>query len=180
MPEEIMMTVYKYEELTDTAQETARAKIGEWNAEWENENLKYQFELVLEERGLPTEKIEWSLGYSQGDGVAFYGSIDVEKALRYMRKYNRYRNLFIRSDGPPYARIIGNSFSTHYSHYNTMNVDCDMSEALAEELEEFVRDTSHLLEKSGYDAFEYAYSDEAVAQTCEANEIRFDERGIVV
>lgn len=180
MPEEIMMTVYKYEELTDTAQEMARSKVGGWNAEWENENLKYMFEQYLEERGLPINKIEWSLGHSQGDGVAFYGDIEVEKCLRYMKKYNKYRNLFIRSDGPPYANIVGNSWSTHYSHYNTMNVDCEMSEALTEELQEYVREVSGELEKMGYEAFEYAYSDEAVAQTCEANEIRFDERGIIV
>lgn len=180
MPEKIEVMVYKFEELVDDARERALEKVGGWNAEWENENMKYMFEQYLEERGLPAEKIEWSLGHSQGDGVAFYGDIDVEKCLRFMKKWNKYRHLYVRSDGPPYANIVGNSWSTHYSHYNTMDVHCEMSEALTEELEEFVRNVSGELEKIGYDAFEYAYSDEAVAETCEANEIRFDERGRIV
>ena len=179
MPEEIQITVYKYEELEGEAQERARIKVGEWNAEWENECLKGEFEDKLEERGLPTKDIQWSLGYRQGDGVAFYGDIDVEKCLRFNRSYTKFRHVF-RREIDVYAVILSNSWGTHYAHYNTMDVQCQQDEALQEWLQEYVRDVSHELEAYGYNAFDHAYADETVKETCDANDYRFDQWGNVV
>lgn len=189
-------TLYSYEELAEfpEAQERARDKIGSWNAEWEGENLSYQFELILEEQGFPTDKIEYSLGHSQGDGVAFYGSIDVNHWLTVNKRLTYYRTLRTYD---PYARIDKNSWGTHYSHYNTMDViagasfhtdwwpfednttdrKTQMLGELRYELEESVQDMSHKLEKFGYDIIEHAYSDEAVRESCEANEHLFTEEG---
>ena len=46
------------------------------------------FKETLKEYGLPTETVEWSLGWCQGDGVAFYGDIDIKKLLVKTGKYD--------------------------------------------------------------------------------------------
>src|SRR5687768_16706456 len=95
MPEErtIVETLYTFDELDDRGKDKAREIVGGWNAEWEAECMTYQFEEFLAERGLPIEKIEWSLSSCQGDGVAFYGSIDVEKYLRFLKSWSQFRLL---------------------------------------------------------------------------------------
>jgi hypothetical protein len=45
------------------------------------DSLRYFFSEMLKEHGLPDEDIRWSLSYSQGDGMAFYGNIEFEKLL---------------------------------------------------------------------------------------------------
>ncbi len=193
MPEERVTTttVYTYDELDDSAKDRAREIIGTWNAEWEGENLSDWFANYLNEQGFPSDKIEYSLSYSQGDGVAFYGSIDLDKWLTANSRKTYYRTL---RNYNPWARIDGNSWSNHYSHAYTMNVtvesDYDYSTnpkvgenqerllaELCDELEESVRDMSHKLNILGYEAFEYCYSDEAVRENCEANEYQFTEEG---
>ena len=37
--------------------------------------LSEDFKMQLAERGFPRVEVFWSLGYCQGDGVAFYGSV---------------------------------------------------------------------------------------------------------
>ncbi len=75
MPEQrtTTTTIYTFDELEDSAKERAREIVGTWNTEWENDCLPDMFAEYLEEQGFPTDKIGYSLGHSQGDGVAFYG-----------------------------------------------------------------------------------------------------------
>ena len=72
--------VFKFEELSEEAKEVAR----NWykgcmdnDFYFETEHIKEDFQYELEKLGYPTNKIEFSLSYSQGDGVAFYGHIDL-------------------------------------------------------------------------------------------------------
>ncbi len=195
MPEQrtTTTTIYTYDELDDSAKDRAREIIGSWNAEWEGDNLTDYFAEFLAEQGFPSDKIEYSLGYSQGDGVAFYGSIDLDVWFAANSRKTYYRTL---RNYNPWARIDSNSWSNHYSHSNTMDViagseydystnplvgekrEASLAE-LRDELEESVRDMSHKLEKLGYESIEYCYSDEAVRENCEANEYRFTEEGEV-
>lgn len=115
MPEERAIEVYTFKELSETPQEIALGKIAEQIQYWRNDSLYEQFADKLREWGFPTEKIEWSLGYSQGDGVAFYGPVDVET---YCKK--------VGIDSSPFegevVTITRNQFGVHYSHFNTMDV----------------------------------------------------------
>ncbi len=191
MPEQrtTITTIYTYDELDDSAKDRAREIIGSWNAEWEGDNLTDYFAEFLAEQGFPSDKIGYSLGHSQGDGVAFYGSINLDVWFAANSRKTYYRTL---RNYNPWARIDSNSW--HYSHAYTMSVtvesDYDYSSnpkvgenrerllaELCDELEESVRDMSHKLEKWGYEAIEYCYSDEAVRENCEANEYRFTEEG---
>jgi hypothetical protein len=52
-------------------------------------HLQEHFEDILDEAGLPVDDINWSLGYQQGDGVAFYGGIELESLFK---KYPELEN----------------------------------------------------------------------------------------
>lgn len=81
------------------------------------------FERQLERRGYPTHDIRWSLGYCQGDGMAFYGRVDAQAcADRLLR--GKVRAAAKRAIGKATASltITRNSYGNHYSHFNTMEV----------------------------------------------------------
>lgn len=127
----------------------------------------------LVELGYPDSmKVEYSLSYSQGDGMAFYGTLDeisIEKLM------NRLMTQPLEGADPVkrVKRLIGNniakgmsaafkehlsgeiaisrnSFGNHYSHYNTMSLESgiDLSDEL-EGNEEFKRKLIRLGELSG-------------------------------
>jgi hypothetical protein len=114
-----------------------------------------KFAEKLSDMGYPTDSLEWRLNYSQGDGVAFYGEVDIDKVMKrlehkgYDLNYDLYRaidseNLTI------IARIYRNSFGYHYSHYNTMEVyvDGDSIETMMEYLyEDLDSDTDEYVDK---------------------------------
>lgn len=80
------------DELDSETRKEAFAHLREilWDPRWFEETL---FKSILEEEGFPTGKIYWSLGYVQGDGVSWYGTVDVEKFLRKNRIWTRYKDL---------------------------------------------------------------------------------------
>lgn len=126
-----VITIYKFEELSDKARQNAINKYRE-SMDWqiESEFITEKFVEKLSDMGYPIDDLEWRLNYSQGDGVAFYGEIDIDKVMDRLRRksydlnYDLYRaidseNLTIT------ARIYRNSFGYRYSHYNTMKVEID-------------------------------------------------------
>lgn len=126
-----VINLYKFEELSDDAKQNAINKYRE-SMDWqiESEFITEKFVEKLSDMGYPTDDLEWRLNYSQGDGVAFYGEMDIDKVMKrlenegYDLNYNLYRaidseNLTIT------AKIYRNSFGYHYSHYNTMKVEID-------------------------------------------------------
>lgn len=126
-----IITIYKFEELNDKAKQNAINKYRE-SMDWQIESgfITEKFVEKLSDMGYPTDDLEWRLNYSQGDGVAFYGEVDIDKVIDRLERegydlnYNLYRaiknkNLTI------IARIYRNSFGYRYSHYNTMDVEID-------------------------------------------------------
>lgn len=89
--------------------------------------------------------IEYSLGYCQGDGVAFYGDLSVDDVKALMNRLfstepgqvdavSRVKNLMAQKDienmlsvlreyGSCDLSITRNSHGHHYSHWNCMNID---------------------------------------------------------
>lgn len=183
-------TVYNLEDLDEAAQEKAHEAWANeiYECGWVSESINDTFHYYLEERGMPTDDLEWSLSWSQGDGVAFYGTIDIEKYLRFTKQWSKFSHLWRSFDIS--ASSSRNSWAHHYSHYNTMTVDLEpyydkdpteKQAALIKELDdllsEAVKDISHELEKMGYAEIEYQTSFEAFKDSCEANEYEFTEEG---
>lgn len=74
MPRKVELKVYSFDELSPTAK--ARAIEDYRPHAWDQADsdvLNDLFKERLDEVGLPTKKLAWSLSYSQGDGVGFYG-----------------------------------------------------------------------------------------------------------
>jgi hypothetical protein len=137
-------TLYKFEELTKDAKIKA---IENWrdSMDWtiESEYISENFEYRLKELGYPTDDLEWRLSYSQGDGVAFYGYIDMNVVARRLLDGDSLSlyNLIVDENLTISAEIYRNSFGTYYSHWNTMEVGLDgddvdtMMEYLYEEVD---------------------------------------------
>ncbi|TDB44294.1 NgrC [Photorhabdus luminescens subsp. mexicana] len=108
--------------------------------------IKQHFQNELIKRGYPENlTIEYSLGYCQGDGMAFYGDLGVDDVKALMKRLfstelgqiddvSRVRNLMVQEDienmlfvlrecGSCDLSITRNSYGNHYSHWNCMNID---------------------------------------------------------
>lgn len=98
--------------------------------------LHTYFNTQLVNAGLPDNlEIFWSLSYCQGDGMAFYGTIEHTQWLelfshiypnqkRQYRKFKRLIESIIEWDGwDVLIQIERNQFGHRYSHFNTMEID---------------------------------------------------------
>lgn len=179
MPETREILVYAFGELAEPAKSRVRETIGQWLQESANEGLADEFAAELVTWGFPTDNVEWSLGSCQGDGVAFYGRVDLPTYARKLGKLTAWR-AFLLAD--PYAELSRNSWGTHYSHANTMDVDVfydgtatakrnALAQVVSESLTDDVRAVSRELERRGYAALEFEDAD--IQDHCAANDYRF-------
>ncbi len=167
--------------------------------DWDDaEVLTEDFKTQLAELGFEDLDVYWSLGYCQGDGVAFYGCVDTE----YLKKRDQAaKNLIehLESAGDePSIEITGkNNF---YHHWNSMTVEIKFEsetdeedlpsrlkfarplwrENLEEYLSERVKEISRELEKSGYAEIEYRYSEETIRQELSEREHLYEKDGTQV
>ena len=124
-------------------------------------------------------KIEYSLSYSQGDGVAIYGTIYAQDAPKL--EWHNADN----------ARLTRNGYGTYYSHYNTFDVivcgedengnyttlDGDTGEAITDQ----VRDICRQLSRLGYQQIEALTNEEAIREHLEMGDARrFTEDGDII
>jgi len=128
--------------------------------------IKTYFTRQLEKRGYPTDDINYSLNYCQGDGMAFYGDIDEEALIRLadtLMKGTEKAAVKRAIDKGATVTIERNSCATHYSHYNTMTVIAEACfgeeltdfewasfQSFEQALEEDIKATSKSLEADGY------------------------------
>ena len=147
---------------------------------------------VKEKHGLDAGDCYWKLGHCQGDGVAFYGVIDLDPLKQAQPEvaaiFARLRLLGIQSCTLD-AHIEG--ANSHYHHYNSMDVRVEVldyepeHEAQAEQagedlqkfLDDFLKDVSRDAERYGYEVIDGETSDEHVQEFIEANEYRFKRDG---
>jgi hypothetical protein len=151
MSRDVVYTVYTFDELSEDAKKKAveKARQNEYeDFSWQSECITEIFDEKLKELGYPhgqghgksrrerdaSGTVEWSLSNCQGDGVAFYGPIDldiVSKRLLKQEDLARFNKLLgvIRGpwDGEFELHIIRNSYGYHYSHHNTMHIEEDRS-----------------------------------------------------
>jgi hypothetical protein len=181
--------VFKYEELGEKAKKRAKEKYGDVFDY--SVLVTDEFEYRLGQYGYGDCKLEWSLGYCQGDGVAFYGKVDVEDWWRkrgrtlFSKEEKRKLLEYYNEDSDLSIRICRNPYGHHYSNYNTMYVEVDWGnkeciDMLTSCVLEDIRDISKELERQGYKDLEHYYSEESFADMAEANEWEFFADGTLV
>ena len=169
-------------ELNKTAQAAAVAEECE-NPErfdWDDAAiLTEDFKMQLAERGFPDVEVFWSLGYCQGDGVAFYGSVYPKDLKEKDPEAKRFIEALEKAGDCLGIGISGEN--NYYHHWNSMTVEVEfegetdehiparlkiarplLREDFQTYLEEKVKEISRELERSGYAEIEYCHRDEAV------------------
>jgi hypothetical protein len=152
--------VYTFDELSDKAKEAAR----QWYIEWYDDPmmqshlgnlLKEKLEGLNIKYDTDSINVMYSLGYSQGDGLMFEGTLYDDRGSAIIIKH-----------------------SGHYYHSNSRDIDYEG--ASEREYADFVKTYAAIckkIERAGYDEIEYQQSMEAVAEACEANDYTFTEAG---
>lgn len=142
--------------------------------------LTEDFNEQLAERGFENVEVYWSLGYCQGDGVAFYGRVWAQD----LKEKDEIAKVLIerleRAGDDISIEITG--ANNHYHHWNSMTVEVEFNSELEtdelparlkiarpvwrEEFEEYlserVKEISRELDKSGYAEIEYQTSEETI------------------
>ena len=187
------ITVYAYAKLSEGAKNRAREAVRNdlFDCDWNfvQESINDEFTLYLEERGLPTDRLEWSLSYSQGDGVVFCGYVDVKKYMEFY-KLSEWGPLHdvasatvdTRRFGPGIGRIevaveldeegleaheAGWWMSKHFKEFE-------------EHIKSTIKDVEHELMRIGYAEIEFRSSDEYVVDHIEATDVKFFDDGAIV
>lgn len=187
---------YSLEELSPRA----KAKALDWGRDLLNEDFDSDQmtedlqEYVKEKYGLVTDKCYWGLGHCQGDGVAFYGNVDLRPLAEKHPELDAVLTAFrlANPENAIWANIGGEN--GHYHHWNSMipSVEHDVRdrenrtvEAHADEtaawvqdwLENTLQEISRDAERYGYEIVDDRNSDEYITEFIEGNEYRFDEDG---
>lgn len=187
-----------FSELKTDAKEFAvsQERDGPDRFEWDDaEFLTEDFKTQLAEYGFSQMEVYWSLGYCQGDGVAFYGRVHAESLKEKDCKAKRLIDALHTAGNALYIEITGEG--GHYHHSNSMTVEIEFENAgededlparlkiarpaLREELEEYladrVKEISRELEKSGYAEIEYAHDEAAIREELSEREHLYEKDG---
>jgi hypothetical protein len=152
--------LYSFNELSEEAKERA---LRDWNDNDDmpflEDNMQDECEELLKEYEIEgTPELQYSLGYSQGDGVQFVGRFEWQGL-----------DVRIEHDG-------------HYCHsycktLDVLNADGEYMEDKEKEFEEIYQKICKSLEDFGYKFIEYDRSEECFKENCEANDYTFLENG---
>lgn len=177
----------------------AKERAIEWMRDCISEDdiqLQDTFDNVLTEAGFPGMDIMWSLGWRQGDGVAFKGSIDMDELAKHdehiVEQLAKGMLLGVNPDDWEWSGAI--THHGHYTHWNSMDVELDFALMWEEETEhaktlseiardirdyiaEKIKGLSRKMERIGYDEIEYQASDEHCVECIEAHDFRFSREG---
>ena len=177
----IETTAYKFNELSESAQQSAHEKYG-----FDDVDLSLTvscFTELLEKIGFSNIKIYYSGFWSQGDGASFTGQYTYKKGfLKAVKRDWGNTELHAILDQLQAVQKDDNYTLTsdiyqrgHYVHENTMydNHDNDLLDNVWRSLAQWMYST---LEK----AYEYQISFEVFSETAEANAWEFTENGEMV
>lgn len=158
--------------------------------------LTEDFKLQLAERGFPNVQVFWSLGYCQGDGVAFYGSVYPEDLKEKDPPARKFIEALEKAGDVLSIGISGEN--NHYHHWNSMTVEVEFEsededclpprlriarpvwrEQLEEYLNEKVKEISRELEKSGYAEIEYKTSESAIREDLAERRHLYGKSGVM-
>jgi hypothetical protein len=158
--------------------------------------LSEDFKIQLAERGFSDVKVFWSLGYCQGDGVAFYGSVYPEDLKEKDPQAAKFIKALEKAGDVLSIAITGEN--NHYHHWNSMTVEIEfesetdddeqpprlkiarpvLRENLEEHLSEKVKEISRELEKAGYAEIEYKSDEETIRRDLSEREHLYEKDGL--
>lgn len=199
------ITLYNYNELvSEDAKELARQQVIDcdyFGSDLDAE-LRMTFREKLKELGIEDLEVEYSLSYSQGDGVAFYGYIDNDHLWNWVDESVlsddevKLINMCVLGHANLDINIERNYWGHSYSHWNCMEVnipfydgddlpfDDDKMEELMRGLESKIKDIiqmkSRALESLGYDMIEEFYSKDNLERLLEDYYVEFNEEGYLI
>lgn len=201
------VNVFSVNDLTGKAKETAIEAGREYhNQTFDSAEMTEQLKEHAEyNHGVKVDTCQWSLSYCQGDGVAFYGSLDLEVLAAKHPNIAKIVKKAKDKDNTFSVKIEGKN--SRYHHWNSMTVEVEGDnghryseyyrgrsertlakldtemEAAATELHTLIADVlraaSRDTEAWGYKVIEVDNEDEQIIELLEANEWEFDENGRV-
>jgi hypothetical protein len=166
----------KFEELREEAQNVAienQIKLNQdsyFDFSW----LEWQFEDEAKEKGFENPKFQYSLSYSQGDGLSFsFDYFNSEKLAEIIKKLtgknsnwfidtiqNSIYNLYGTGNTGRYCYAMGEQVKLkHNLFYNHSNIQRILEQVL-EEIEINYLELCNKFEKMAYEAYEYELSEE--------------------
>ncbi len=187
-----------FDELGDEAKEFAienEKNSGQRFDETDASFLTEDFQHQLNEKGFEAVKVFWSLGYCQGDGVAFYGRVYADDLkVKDKNASKLIERLEIAGDEISIEITGANGW---YHHRNSMTVEIDFENETDDEdlparlkiarpvwredferyLSEKVKEISSELEKSGYAEIDYRYEDETINRDLSEREDLYEKDG---
>lgn len=132
MPRRKEVLIYKFSELAPKVREKVldRLRPDAFQPEWLTEQLKN----ILMERGFEDPDVCWSLGYCQGDGVAWKGHLDTTVFFHWAIEGDdpAYSERMKASDVERFLPLRGRvsvnvSYSGRYCHWNSMEVEIELA-----------------------------------------------------
>lgn len=186
-------TVYTYNELPEKAKEKVRKMFLEWREAFEFEDICK--DILHYTYGLCDFDVQFSLSYSQGDGLNVYGTLalwEAEKLVGEQFSEKEWKRLKFYSEVVYEPIIIPENPKYCYDYSNRIDIYCDWIGELEAEhirkidydlIERFdlaikkaFHDINKKLEDYGYDFF-YNISESEIIDTCDANNYEFLENG---
>ena len=183
--------IYLLDELPDDIQAKAIENLGNSMSEWlpEAEDIRQEMQYVLEEHGYIDMDIYFSLSYSQGDGAAAYGQLDME---HWVKEHPEYWWLIEPDAGSIVDVHVHGAINNRYHHHNSMHVEvevCDETVYTAfwqhkiDELDEVIlselKEMSHRMEKVGYELIEAVREEDYIRDFACGNDTHFFEDGSI-
>ena len=182
--------LYKFDELSSEAKETAISSFQEDDSSLEYEWDEYiinDFKTILELIGYYDITCYFSGFHSQGDGACFIARFNrnkrcLEKVKKYCPKEEKILNIVeqIQSEIPLHEEYEI-KYSGHYYHEYCTNVyylgDNEKAEQLDERFLELSRQLMRILYKKLNDEYDYLNSSEAITELIIANDYEFTEDG---
>src|SRR5882762_5182308 len=188
----IEIQLFKFAELSSEAQQNAIQK--ERECMYETGEVLYNFyEYCVEkltECGFVNPKIEYSLSYSQGDGLSFWAD-----------SYTILNDIILRTVGvhhPKITAFLSNNLAIkikgnkgRYCFASESDIEMELSfypnnvcpqvisllDKILENIQSVYMATCKALENDGYAEIEYLQSDKAIIETLEANDYDFTANG---
>jgi len=186
--------VYKYEELSDDAKQTALEKLSDINVDhewWYDYEDKKEIAKLM---GIDIDNIYFSGFSSQGDGACFEGNYEYKKnsikavidyAPQDVELHRIVKALQAVQKTAFYGITASVKHSGHYYHKYCTDISVDMPENIGQakfsEIEdatiELLRDYMDWIYRQLQSEYDYQTSEEAILETIEANEYEFTEDG---
>jgi hypothetical protein len=175
MARTIRTKVYKFNELSQEAKETAIEHFADINlSDWFDMTLDEEVR-KLKELGFDNPKIYFSGFASQGDGACFT-CYNVDFRVFMNGKYKDYSTALSCSITHNYRYFFATSTTVH------LDIDDNVSEEIYNEIEEAVKDERERLGNEIYRTLEKEYdyltSEASIIETIEANEYEFTKDGM--